>query len=832
MRCVVRWAGACLVASALGLCTAASGASDEPVAKEKPTGERVIDGQGRVLDGGILLPKGANAAGAVNGVALPEGVRVVDLAAARVGCLKTMRLVGAGDNPYVEARYPNAGYLKLSDVLGTNRLAYTGGKMKTHWTSRPERWRDAGTFTLTGCFRFDWASGSVTVRVTNGCFEVVGPRYHYGYHPGGRYFAHGLLCELDVPGEYYVDRAAKKLYYLPRPEDADGRLMLVTDGDAVVLRDAENVVYCNFTVRNFGGAAFRLDGCRNIRVENCTIVNCGRAVEGADLRDCVFDNCRVAHCANGGFNIGGGEARTLERSGNVVRNCRVVDFARESLSYAPAIHFSGCGNTAIGNVISHGPHAGIIFWGPEQQILSNEIHHVCLDAGEMGAIYTGRSLTFAGCRIEGNSLHDIPRFSQDPTRAIMLDDGVAGISIVSNRFLRCTEGICLSGCGNEVVGNVFKMNESAIVRWGPLLVLNDEAAAAAGVGMRQASRQLLSTLEPDYLTEPPWSVKYPYVGLVKAALKPGATRDPSTNARIVGNTFVSDGSPQLRAARKQYEDTRGWTIAGNVEKPLPYAKGLADGERVAFLGDGILADGKIVAYIEDFYRVRYPERKIAFKIFGKRGDTAAEGLSFIEELASYRPTTVVILYGMNDVDRETWTRFSDAAALRSRRKTARTAFRANIAALSKAFKALPECPRLIWMTPTVYDQNCQVDGEVSDLRANDGLALLAEDVRAQAETDRSLCVDLQFFLWQWTGFGQLRDYPTYSVYVKKTGFDRIHPGGPGDLLIAGYFIHVIGDGGDRVGEANIPAERLYRRPKEADGVWGIQCRVDRWLNGK
>lgn len=813
-----RWIGVVILVSTVGVCGT--------------TCAEVIDGGGRVVDGGIRLPPGEKVVGEVAGVPLPDGARVVDLASIDFDISGPIRLVGNGDNPYVEARYPNAGYLKFSDVVGTNLLAFTGGENKRYWTSRPERWRDAGTFALTGWFRFDWAADSMVVRVTNQCFEVMGRWPHYGCKTGGRYFAHGILCELDVPGEYHVDRSAKRLYYIPRPEDEAGDLTLIAGSDAFSLAKRQDVVYRNFVVKNFAGAAFSLKDCRNVRIENCTVVNCGRAVDGAGLRDCVFENCRVAHCANGGFWIEGGEPRSLEGGGNIVRNCRITDFAREKLSYAPAIQLSGCGNVAEGNIISYGPHAGIIFWGPEHRLLSNEIHHVCLDAGEMGAIYTGRSFTFAGCRIDGNFLHDIPRFSQDPTRAVMLDDGVAGISIVSNRFVRCSEGIALSGVGNEVVGNYFELNDPAVVMWNPMLVLDDEAASAAqGEGQRQASRQLLSTLEGEWLARPPWNEKYPYVGFLRQTLKSGSVRDPITNSRIVGNTFVSDGSEQLSAARKGYDDPRGWTVVGNTEKPIPHSGGLGDGERVAFLGDGILADGNIVKYIDDFYRVRYPERRTSFRVFGKRGDTAAEGIAVTAEVAAFNPTTVVILYGMNDVDREAWSRASDSHELRARRESARGQFRANIAALSSVLKALPGIRRLVWMTPSVYDQNCLVDGEVSGLRANDGLALLAEDVRAQAAADGSLCVDLHFFLWRWTGFGQLRDYPTYSVYARDNGFDRIHPGGPGDLLIAAYLIHSLGDGVDRAGIKSIPPERKYIRPKEADGIWGIQVQVDRWLNG-
>ena len=44
----------------------------------------------------------------------------------------------------------------------------------------------------------------------------------YAIRPGDRYYVQGLFEELDAPGEWYLDRAAGKLYFWP-PAPLEGK---------------------------------------------------------------------------------------------------------------------------------------------------------------------------------------------------------------------------------------------------------------------------------------------------------------------------------------------------------------------------------------------------------------------------------------------------------------------------------------------------------------------------------------------------------------------------------------------------------------------------------
>ena len=69
------------------------------------------------------------------------------------------------------------------------------------------------------------------------------------------------------------------------------------------------------------------------------------------------------------------------------------------------------------------------------------------------------------------------------------------------------------------------------------------------------------------------------------------------------------------------------------------AEPFRDGDTVVFFGDSITHGGLYHKYIVDFYRTRFPERKIRFVNSGIGGDTAAGAMKRIpEDVAEYDPS--------------------------------------------------------------------------------------------------------------------------------------------------------------------------------------------------
>ena len=68
--------------------------------------------------------------------------------------------------------------------------------------------------------------------------------------------------------------------------------------------------------------------------------------------------------------------------------------------YTPAVSLDGSGQRASHNLIYASPHSGILYGGNEHLIEKNELHHVCQQTSDAGAIYAGRDWGARGNRVD------------------------------------------------------------------------------------------------------------------------------------------------------------------------------------------------------------------------------------------------------------------------------------------------------------------------------------------------------------------------------------------------------------------------------------------------
>ena len=77
------------------------------------------------------------------------------------------------------------------------------------------------------------------------------------------------------------------------------------------------------------------------------------------------------------------------------------------LSYAHRSRNQADGLRASHNLIHHAPHSAIVYGGPLHRFDYNEIHNVCQESHDCGAIYGGRSWCMRGDVFEHNYLHHL-----------------------------------------------------------------------------------------------------------------------------------------------------------------------------------------------------------------------------------------------------------------------------------------------------------------------------------------------------------------------------------------------------------------------------------------
>jgi hypothetical protein len=199
-----------------------------------------------------------------------------------------------------------------------------------------------------------------------------------------------------------------------------------------VQRGASNLV-ARCVLRNLGDYGVRIDG------------GAGHGVVGSDILD----------TGDGGVSVSGGDRQTLIAAGHFVENCHFVRQGRWSKCYVPAVLMNGVGHRASHNLIHDHPHCAILFNGNDHLIEFNEIHHIALETGDVGAIYTGRDWTFRGNRIRHNFIHHTGGVGMG-SMGVYMDDCVSGTEVFGNVFYKVHWAMFIGGGrDHRVENNVF-----------------------------------------------------------------------------------------------------------------------------------------------------------------------------------------------------------------------------------------------------------------------------------------------------------------------------------------------------------------------------------------
>jgi len=212
-----------------------------------------------------------------------------------------------------------------------------------------------------------------------------------------------------------------------------------------------------------------------------------------------------------------------------------------------------------------------------------------------------------------------------------------------------------------------------------------------------------------------------------------------------------------------------------------------DGETVCFLGDSITHTGHYHRFAYDYYLTRFPERTIRFVNAGIAGDWAGgtrERLT--EDVTDKKPTSVAIMFGMNDVNRGSYVSGPDAQQ-KAAQQDALDGYRKNMETLVNRLRNEVNEPRLFFMSPSPFDQTVVNNDNNNQPGCNDGLERCTKIVRDLATKNNGTVVD---FHGPMTAFNQERQKadPTYTI----TGPDRVHPGAAGHLMMAWLFLRTQG----------------------------------------
>jgi lysophospholipase L1-like esterase len=212
-----------------------------------------------------------------------------------------------------------------------------------------------------------------------------------------------------------------------------------------------------------------------------------------------------------------------------------------------------------------------------------------------------------------------------------------------------------------------------------------------------------------------------------------------------------------------------------------------DGETVCFFGDSITHGGRFHSYIYDYYLTRFPDRTVRFVNAGVSGDSAggAQG-RLADDVAANKPAAVVVMFGMNDVGRGNYVAEPNEQQ-RAAQRQALERYRANMERLTARLRAEAGEPRLLFVTPSPFDQTGVNDRNNNQPGCNDGLARCAEIVRELAAQNKGTVIDFHAPMTA-LNLERQRSDPSFTII----GPDRVHPGAPGHLMMAWLFLKAQG----------------------------------------
>jgi len=248
------------------------------------------------------------------------------------------------------------------------------------------------------------------------------------------------------------------------------------------------------------GRAIAISGGEGNRIEAYTIRNIGGQGISADGANHTVADCALYGLGSGGISLRGGDRATLAGGGHEALRNEVHTYGRIKRMYSAAISLSGVGLRAAHNHIHHAPHMAIGFSGNDHRIEFNEIHHVCLESNDAGAIYAGRDWTMRGTLITGNYLHHITGFEDRGCVGVYLDDMFSGTRITHNLFYKTTRAAFIGGGRDCVVAN------NLFVDCDRALHIDNRAQNWASYHVDTAMKDRLEAMP---YREAPWAEKYP-----------------------------------------------------------------------------------------------------------------------------------------------------------------------------------------------------------------------------------------------------------------------------------------------------------------------------------
>ncbi|CAD6872645.1 right-handed parallel beta-helix repeat-containing protein [Methylomonas fluvii] len=326
----------------------------------------------------------------------------------------------------------------------------------------------------------DWFDQYIAVSKLESNHLTLAAETKYPLASGRRFYLQNVRTELDAPGEWFYDVNNKNILFIPPINTHPSDINISSLKNLLILDQASHISFSNFSFKYSTDTAVSIDKSSNVALNNIEVNNIGGlGISVKQSQYVTILNSQIHHTGNGGVLLSGGDRNLLRPAHNSIHNSYIHDFGVILMNYSPAITLDGVGSMATNNLVEQGAGLGIQINGNDHLIEKNEINHVCEQASDCGAIYSGRDWTYRGNIIRYNSIHDLFGYGlirvdlsknivtyakSDGVRGIYLDDAVSGFDVTGNIF-KNTGAIAIhigGGRDNTIYNNIIYTSGYAI----------------------------------------------------------------------------------------------------------------------------------------------------------------------------------------------------------------------------------------------------------------------------------------------------------------------------------------------------------------------------------
>lgn len=293
-------------------------------------------------------------------------------------------------------------------------------------------WASTDGVTINGNFEIDWSSSNPqTITYDPATNRVTGSKGGFsGY--SGRYYYSNIIEEIDVVGEYYIDKTNGMLYFYAPENYMDIRICVpVLSGNLVDINGADYLTFDGLIFENCDGTLINAEA-NNFTVKNSIIRDGDNAINTRGFRNTIYNN-EIYHIGFAAVSVYGGDLNKMISSGTVVENNKIHDFGDIGRVYNSGLYAEGVGFTISHNEVYRCPHAAMQSLACDMLVEYNYFHDTCYEGGDAGTIYDGtwrgNGNVFRYNLIENVTNPTSPYYTPS---AYYCDDGGGGKTFISN----------------------------------------------------------------------------------------------------------------------------------------------------------------------------------------------------------------------------------------------------------------------------------------------------------------------------------------------------------------------------------------------------------------